>query len=297
MKIGRKIATVYNSVVDYFAYLAGILVVFIMITIGIEVVVRKLFGFSIVWAVEYSEHALLYITFLSTAWLLKKGQHVKIDVVLNYLNQREYITIASFISPYTGIPHMCPVWGVFVEGKYYFQTDDHTFKVKFIKKGNNKLGISVTDPSLFPDYSEDSIPYNPKVFPPKKIIISGLKSIRKVFNQPLKIEGRAWVIKKDNIDTDMIFHNRYLAITDVNEMGQYTFDNLKGYEDFAKNAKKGDIVVVGKNFGCGSSRQQAVDCFKSIGISVIIGESFGSIYERNAINNALPILSSTFEIP
>jgi hypothetical protein len=81
------------------------------------------------------------------------------EEILNYLNQREYITIVSFISPYTGIPHLCPVWGVFVEGKYYFQTDDHTFKVKFIKKGNNKLGISVTDPSLFPDYSEDSIPY------------------------------------------------------------------------------------------------------------------------------------------
>ena len=52
----------------------------------------------------------------------------------------------------------------------------------------------------------------------------------------------------------------------------------------------GDIVVVGKNFGCGSSRQQAVDCFKSLGISVIIAESFGAIYERNAINNAMPIL-------
>jgi len=107
-----------------------------------------------------------------------------------------------------------------------------------------------------------------------------------------KVEGRAWVINKDNIDTDMIFHNRYLHITDIEEMGQYTFDNLKGYEDFSKNAKKGDIVVVGKNFGCGSSRQQAVDCFKSLGISVIIADSFGAIYERNAINNAMPIMVS-----
>jgi 3-isopropylmalate dehydratase small subunit len=73
-------------------------------------------------------------------------------------------------------------------------------------------------------------------------------------------------------------------------MGQYTFDNLKGYENFSKNAKPGDIVIVGKNFGAGSSRQQAVDCFKSIGISAIIAESFGSIYERNAINSAMPIL-------
>ncbi len=107
---------------------------------------------------------------------------------------------------------------------------------------------------------------------------------------PIKIEGRVWVIQKDNIDTDMIFHNRYLSITDISEMGQYTFDNLKGYESFAKQAKSGDIIVVGKNFGCGSSRQQAVDCFKSLGISVIIAESFGAIYERNAINNAMPIL-------
>ena len=106
----------------------------------------------------------------------------------------------------------------------------------------------------------------------------------------LTVEGRVWVIQKDNIDTDMIYHNRYLSITNFSEMGQYTFDNLKGYETFAKEAKPGDIVVVGKNFGCGSSRQQAVDCFKSLGISVIIGESFGAIYERNAINNALPIL-------
>lgn len=108
--------------------------------------------------------------------------------------------------------------------------------------------------------------------------------------RPIEVEGRAWVIDKDNIDTDMIFHNRYLHITDIEEMGQYTFDNLKGYEDFAQKAKPGDIVVTGKNFGCGSSRQQAVDCFKSLGISVIIAESFGAIYERNAINNAMPIL-------
>ena len=89
----------------------------------------------------------------------------------------------------------------------------------------------------------------------------------------------------------MIFHNRYLAITNIAEMGQYTFDNLKGYEDFAKKASKGDIVVVQKNFGSGSSRQQAVDCFLALGISAILAESFGAIYERNAINAALPILT------
>ncbi|MCK4303453.1 MAG: 3-isopropylmalate dehydratase [Candidatus Eisenbacteria sp.] len=88
----------------------------------------------------------------------------------------------------------------------------------------------------------------------------------------------------------MIFHNRYLSITDINEMGPYTFDNLAGWEDFSKKAEPGDIVVTGENFGAGSSRQQAVDCFKALGITMIIAKSFGAIYERNAINAALPIL-------
>ncbi len=105
------------------------------------------------------------------------------------------------------------------------------------------------------------------------------------------VEGRVWFINIDDIDTDMIFHNRYLTITDIKEMGQYTFDNLKGFEDFAKKAKAGDILITSKNFGAGSSRQQAVDCFLSLGIQCILAESFGSIYERNAINAALPILT------
>ena len=63
------------------------------------------------------------------------------------------------------------------------------------------------------------------------------KNVEKIAEKPTIVEGRVWHIKEDNIDTDMIFHNRYLAITDINEMGQYTFDNLKGYEDFAKNHK------------------------------------------------------------
>jgi len=108
--------------------------------------------------------------------------------------------------------------------------------------------------------------------------------------RPERIEGRIWLIPDDNIDTDMIFHNRYLSITDIREMGQYTFDNLPGFEDFAKKALPGDIVIAGKNFGSGSSRQQAVDCFISLGIQAIVAESFGSIYERNAINAGFPVL-------
>lgn len=141
--------------------------------------------------------------------------------------------------------------------------------------------------------TSDKIPETPVSVKHEEIShkISAVKKEAKI-SRLTHAEGKAWVIKKDNIDTDMIFHNRYLAITDINEMGQYTFDNLEGYKNFAKKAKPGDIVIVGKNFGCGSSRQQAVDCFKSLGISVIIAESFGSIYERNAINSAMPILIS-----
>ncbi len=115
--------------------------------------------------------------------------------------------------------------------------------------------------------------------------------LEKVKTKPMTIKGRVWYIPQDNIDTDMIFHNRYLAITDINEMGQYTFDNLEGYENFAKEAKAGDIVITGKNFGSGSSRQQAVDCFKSLGVQAVIAKSFGAIYERNAINAAFPVLT------
>ncbi len=108
--------------------------------------------------------------------------------------------------------------------------------------------------------------------------------------KPTTVNGRVWVIRQDNIDTDMIFHNRYLTITDIKEMGKYALDNLKGWEDFAKKAQPGDLVVTGRNFGCGSSRQQAVDCFLSLGVAAIIAESFGAIYERNAINAGLAIM-------
>ncbi|HFD38716.1 MAG TPA: 3-isopropylmalate dehydratase [Anaerolineae bacterium] len=112
-----------------------------------------------------------------------------------------------------------------------------------------------------------------------------------------KIKGRVWVLTTpdgalyDDIDTDMIFHNRYLHITDVAEMGRYALDNLKGWEDFAQKARPGDILLAGKNFGAGSSRQQAVDCFRALGIGAIVAESYGAIYKRNAINSGLPIVT------
>ena len=140
----------------------------------------------------------------------------------------------------------------------------------------------------------ESIPSKPAVF--EKTVSATSSSAAKAvegIKNPEVVEGRVWLIEMDNIDTDMIFHNRYLTITDIKQMGQYAFDNLKGYEDFAKKAQKNDIVITGKNFGSGSSRQQAVDCFISLGVSCILAESFGAIYERNAINAAMPILTYT----
>jgi 3-isopropylmalate/(R)-2-methylmalate dehydratase small subunit len=113
----------------------------------------------------------------------------------------------------------------------------------------------------------------------------------------LKLKGRAWVIAGPDgmlihdIDTDQIFHNSHLAITDMAQMGQHAFGNLKGWEDFPGKARSGDIIIVGRNFGCGSSRQQAVDCFRSLGVSAVVGASFGAIYKRNAVNSGLKTLS------
>jgi 3-isopropylmalate/(R)-2-methylmalate dehydratase small subunit len=111
-----------------------------------------------------------------------------------------------------------------------------------------------------------------------------------------KVTGSIWVLTTpdgklyDDIDTDMIFHNRYLHITDLEKMGQYALDNLKGWEDFPRKAQPGDILLAGKNFGAGSSRQQAVDCFRALGVGAVVAESYGAIYKRNAINSGFPIV-------
>ena len=114
--------------------------------------------------------------------------------------------------------------------------------------------------------------------------------------KPTMLKGRAWLITDDkgklfdDIDTDMIFHNAHLAITDIKEMGQHAFGNLEGWERFSKEAAPGDLVIAGRNFGAGSSRQQAVDCFVSLGVQALICESYGAIYKRNAINSGFPIV-------
>lgn len=139
----------------------------------------------------------------------------------------------------------------------------------------------------------DQIPREPVFFSlpdPVIQIVDETPKEEEIKRRPGSFTGKIWVIKKDHIDTDMIFHNSHLAITDLEEMGQHTFGNLEGWRDFAEKAHPGDMVITGKNFGCGSSRQQGVDCFKSLGISLIIAQSFGAIYERNAINAGFPLL-------
>ncbi|MBC7081094.1 MAG: 3-isopropylmalate dehydratase small subunit [Thermoplasmatales archaeon] len=101
------------------------------------------------------------------------------------------------------------------------------------------------------------------------------------------IKGR--VIKYgDNINTDVIYPGRYLEITDPKEMAKHAMEDLdKNFHEKLKNAK---IIVAGKNFGCGSSREQAVTCLKYAGIEAIIAKSFARIFFRNAINEGIPAL-------
>ncbi len=94
----------------------------------------------------------------------------------------------------------------------------------------------------------------------------------------------------NDIDTDQIFHNKYLSIVDIEKMAPYALDNLEGYEDFSKKAKAGMIVLAGENFGSGSSRQQAVDCFRALKMSGVAAFSYGAIYKRNAINSGFPLI-------
>lgn len=111
------------------------------------------------------------------------------------------------------------------------------------------------------------------------------------------LSGKVWVLTDaanrliEDIDTDQIFHNAYLHITDLAQMGQYTFDNLEGWKDFAKKAAPGDFIAAGRNFGAGSSRQQAVDCFIALQSAAILAPSFGAIYFRNAVNSGFPVIS------
>ncbi len=108
----------------------------------------------------------------------------------------------------------------------------------------------------------------------------------------MKFEGKMWIFPDDDINTDVIFPGKYTYEPLTPE--QMVEHAMEDYDpNFAKQVSKGDIIVAGKNFGCGSSREQAVICLAKAGVSCIIAKSFARIYYRNAINQALPLVISS----
>jgi 3-isopropylmalate/(R)-2-methylmalate dehydratase small subunit len=104
-----------------------------------------------------------------------------------------------------------------------------------------------------------------------------------------KLTGRVWRYG-DDVNTDVIFPGKYTySISDRKEMAQHALEDLD--PGFVTNVRPGDIIIAGKNWGCGSSREQAVICLKEIGVGAIVARSFARIYFRNCINEGLPIVT------
>jgi 3-isopropylmalate/(R)-2-methylmalate dehydratase small subunit len=103
------------------------------------------------------------------------------------------------------------------------------------------------------------------------------------------IKGRVRRLGND-IDTDVIIPARYLNTSDPEELSKHVLEGID--KDFSKKVKAGDIIVAGKNFGCGSSREHAPIAIKAVGIQAVIAKSFARIFYRNAFNIGLPIFES-----
>lgn len=103
----------------------------------------------------------------------------------------------------------------------------------------------------------------------------------------MKLKGSAHVYG-DNIDTDRIIPGKYTKTLDLQDLANHVLEDLD--PDFRNRIKKGDFVVGGTNFGCGSSREQAPLAIKTAGISGVIASSFARIFYRNAINIGLPVI-------
>ncbi|NMA66383.1 MAG: 3-isopropylmalate dehydratase small subunit [Clostridiaceae bacterium] len=103
----------------------------------------------------------------------------------------------------------------------------------------------------------------------------------------MKVKGNVFRYN-DNVDTDVIIPARYLNTSDPKELAKHCMEDID--KDFAKNVKSGDIIVAGKNFGCGSSREHAPLAIKASGVSCVIASTFARIFYRNSINIGLPIL-------
>lgn len=105
----------------------------------------------------------------------------------------------------------------------------------------------------------------------------------------MNYKGRAYKFGAD-VNTDEIIPARYLNTTDRMELARHCMEDAD--KNFAKKIKQGDIIVAGRNFGCGSSREHAPLAIKASGVSCVIAESFARIFYRNAINIGLPIIES-----
>jgi 3-isopropylmalate/(R)-2-methylmalate dehydratase small subunit len=104
------------------------------------------------------------------------------------------------------------------------------------------------------------------------------------------VSGRAVVIREDNVDTDVLYPGAYLNVTDVDEMTRYLFEGL---DPSLRDELGGDtILVVGRNFGAGSSREHVPQAMRASGVRALVGESFARIFYRNCINLALPAFLS-----
>ena len=104
-----------------------------------------------------------------------------------------------------------------------------------------------------------------------------------------RFTGKVWLLGND-IDTDIIMPTEYLAFKTIDEMKPYAFSPLR--DDLAAKIKPGDIIVAGSNFGCGSSREQAPEVVKALGVKCIIAKSYARIFFRNAINNGLLLIEN-----
>jgi len=102
----------------------------------------------------------------------------------------------------------------------------------------------------------------------------------------LIIKGKIWTFG-DNVDTDQITPSQYMDLP-IDEMSQHVFEPIN--PDFAKNFHRGEIIVGGSNFGCGSSRETAPDALKFLGVAAVVAENFGRIFFRNSIAIGLPVL-------
>ena len=102
----------------------------------------------------------------------------------------------------------------------------------------------------------------------------------------LKLRGRVTAVLGENIDTDLIYPGRYLNITDREKTAEHLFE--LGYPEIRPALRPGDFIVAGKNFGCGSSREQATAALKFAGAGAVLAGSFARIFFRNAINLGLP---------